>query len=81
MSIPWVLGDWDCDGVKTPALLQRPSGAVWVIDQWPEGDEAPARYVTTVAGAAGASVQHEPACDALVIGTEDGESVRPVLSA
>lgn len=74
-----VVGDWDCDGVGTPALVDA-NGAVWVVDTWPAGDEATARYVTTVAGALDATVDATSRCDALVVTTRDGD-VRPSLSA
>ena len=31
-----VLGDWDCDGVDTPALYRRSAGVVQYFDVWPE---------------------------------------------
>ncbi len=31
-----IVGDWNCDGVRTPALLQRSTGIVAVFDSWPE---------------------------------------------
>lgn len=34
-----VVGDWDCDGVPTPALLQFGSGVIAVFDAWPDPDE------------------------------------------
>ena len=30
-----VLGDWDCDGVDTPALFRRAAGEVQYFDVWP----------------------------------------------
>lgn len=32
---PVVLGDWNCDGVATPAVLTRATGVVARFDQWP----------------------------------------------
>ena len=34
-----VVGDWDCDGVATPAVLRVPSGAIDVVDHWPTNGE------------------------------------------
>lgn len=34
-----VVGDWDCDGVVTPALLQFEHGVIAVFDDWPAPDE------------------------------------------
>lgn len=74
-----VLGDWDCDGVTTPALVQ-PTGDVWVIDSWPTGDEATARFVTNVGPLGDATVEHASGCDALVITTADGHKVHQRLT-
>ncbi len=30
------LGDWDCDGTATPAVLRGGSGELWVYDRWAE---------------------------------------------
>jgi hypothetical protein len=73
-----LVGDWDCDGVATPLLLDA-RGAVWVIDSWPDGDEATARYVTTIPGSIDARLDGSGDCDALVITTSDG-MVTPSLS-
>jgi hypothetical protein len=77
-----LLGDWDCDGIETPALVDAPAGAVFVVDAWPEL-EAEARYVTTITGVIDVSVARgeRPVCDRLVVVTEDGESIRVSLSA
>lgn len=73
-----LLGDWNCDGVDTPVLIQ-PSGAVWVIDAWPDGAETTARYIATVDGVVDASVEQGPSCDVLSITTPDGSRVRPAV--
>lgn len=75
-----LMGDWDCDGVDTPALVQ-PSGALWLIDTWPDDNDATARYVTTVDGVIDATVDHGPSCDAVLLTTADGRQVRPPLRA
>jgi hypothetical protein len=75
-----LLGDWDCDSVETPAVV-RPDGSVWVIDAWPTGGEAAARWVTTVDDATGAHVDElASGCDDLVVETPDGP-IRPALGA
>jgi hypothetical protein len=68
-----VLGDWDCDGVATPALLRPPSGAIWVVDAWPAADELRPRLASTIPGATAAVVEADGACDVLVVGTDGGE--------
>lgn len=30
------IGDWDCDGTATPAVLRGGSGELWVYDRWAE---------------------------------------------
>jgi hypothetical protein len=76
-----LMGDWNCDGVDTPALVRTRSGAIFVIDDWPDGGEATARYVTTVDGAVDATVEQGPSCDSLAITTTDGERVTPSMRA
>ena len=34
-----VLGDWDCDGVDTPALYRRATGQVQYFDVWPSVEQ------------------------------------------
>lgn len=63
-----VLGDWDCDGVRTPAIVRR-SGDVFVVDELPATGAAPARYVTTIPGPIGASVERRDGCDHLAVAT------------
>lgn len=45
------LGDWDCDGVDTPAVVRPSTGEVFVFDHWPTGREpttvAPVAVVPT----------------------------------
>ena len=31
-----MIGDWNCDGIATPALLQPALGLVAVYESWPE---------------------------------------------
>lgn len=68
-----VLGDWDCDGIATPALLQRGSAIVAVFDQWPEPDSTV--LPTATAPAPGATdleaIEHD-GCDQLRIIVPDG---------
>ncbi|MEQ8842540.1 MAG: hypothetical protein RIB98_16275 [Acidimicrobiales bacterium] len=44
-----VLGDWNCDGTKTPALLQSATGLVAVFATWPAADEAATATATSLA--------------------------------
>ncbi|MEZ5243981.1 MAG: hypothetical protein R2707_02710 [Acidimicrobiales bacterium] len=47
-----VLGDWDCDGIATPALLRIADRTVAVFDRWPEPGSALAAVATSVEPAA-----------------------------
>lgn len=76
-----ILGDWDGDGVATPALVQRPSGAVFVVDRWPSEIEVAARYVTTVSSVIDVSVERGQRGDLLVVVTDGGVRIRVALSA
>lgn len=60
-----VLGDWDCDGTDTPAVLRPSTGEVWRYDRWEEGAATP---VTTVPGAAELRAVPDGPCDRLVPG-------------
>jgi hypothetical protein len=59
----WAVGDWDCDGQPTPALLH--AGSLAVFDTWPgPGVEERGRPVATVPGARQLSVVSGPdGCD------------------
>jgi len=51
----WAVGDWDCDGRRTPALLHE--GSLTVFDAWPgPGGELQGRLVATTAPGSGVSV-------------------------
>jgi hypothetical protein len=57
-----VIGDWDCDGTATPALLRPRARVVWRWDDW---DGRPSAARATV-GAASLAVERDGACDRLV---------------
>ncbi len=59
----WVVGDWDCDGRRTPALLH--DGSLAVFDSWPgPGGELQGRAVASAPGARTLSVVPGPGrCD------------------
>lgn len=71
-----VVGDWDCDGVATPAVLRVPSGAIDAVDHWPTNDEPniTARRITVIEGATGAEARPraEPGCATLAVGSPAG---------
>jgi hypothetical protein len=65
-----VVGDWNCDGTGTPAVVRPTTGEVWLFSAWtPEPDAE-----RTVDGAATATVEHDERCDRLVVQTDDGQS-------
>ncbi|MEM7141990.1 MAG: hypothetical protein AAF548_13270 [Actinomycetota bacterium] len=61
-----VVGDWNCDGIGTPALLQVASGHVARFDRWPEvgGEIAPTSQALHT-GAVGLDVVPAGPCDRL----------------
>lgn len=76
-DVALVLGDWDCDGVDTPLLVDR-AGDVYVVDEWT--DELSGRLVASVPGATSAAVERGPSCDRVVVTTPDGAE-RPTVRA
>jgi hypothetical protein len=74
------LGDWDCDGRSTAALLRPDTGEVFVFDGWAgPGDELEATPVTTVDGATAIEARARPdtSCHRMAIRAHDGQ-VHPV---
>ena len=68
------VGDWDCDGTATPALVRPSTGSVFLFGAWPGADSAlSAEPVTSVAGARSlATASDATGCDALVVETASG---------
>lgn len=73
------LGDWDCDGVDTPALLRGNSGELWVYSRWAEGDDqVPAALAGVVPGATSArtAASEDTGCDRIeVVHADDSITV------
>lgn len=68
-----VLGDWDCDGVATPALLQRSEAMVAVFDEWPDhGSTVSPTAMAPAPGATGLETVEHDGCDQLRILEPDG---------
>lgn len=68
-----VLGDWDCDGHATPALLRPEDGEVFVFSRWArDGADVTVEALTEVAGVTGIEVRHTDGCDHLVLDGPDG---------
>jgi hypothetical protein len=68
------VGDWNCDGVATPAVLRPASGAVFVFDEWATGDAeisvSPARTIVGAVDLVGRNRGN--GCSALVVIRGDG---------
>lgn len=71
------LGDWDCDGEATPALLRPSTGEVFVFREWAaEGDPLTVAPVERVPG--GVGIGAEPTgdvCDRLVVDLATGGTI------
>lgn len=69
------VGDWDCDGLATVALVHRGSGEVFLFDGWASGGaEATATSLGTVPGAeALEAVGAAGGCGRLVVVDADGD--------
>jgi hypothetical protein len=68
------VGDWDCDGTATPALVRPATGSVFLFAAWPAADSAlSAEPVTTVADPQSvATASDATGCDILVVETPSG---------
>lgn len=72
-----VLGDWDCAGTVTPALLRPRTGEIHLFDEWARpGAPVGSRLVSIHPGATDLEVDQDD-CDRLQVRTSDG-SIRPV---
>ena len=70
------LGDWDCDGFATPAVLQPDTSRVFVFDRWPTDGEVSGSASATVAGGRTmrALRSSERPCDRAVVDRDGGPS-------
>lgn len=73
-----VVGDWDCDGEATVALLRPSSGAVFVFSGWgADGAGSEVAPTTHVPGATALEVHRDGSCDEAVA-TDPTGAERPV---
>jgi hypothetical protein len=70
------LGDWDCDGSATSAVLRPATGDVFVFAAWaPDADPVTVTPARSVPGGVGLRVEAgDGGCDALVVEAADGAS-------
>jgi hypothetical protein len=68
------VGDWDCDGGASPALLRPATGDVFVFAGWaPEGEPVTVTSSRRIEG--GVAIRAEagaPGCDRLLVDVGDG---------
>jgi hypothetical protein len=82
-----VVGDWDCDGRASAAVLDPATGDVFVFDRWPDtpGGELTVTATASVAGAVAARAADVDGdgCDDLVLERRSGPPavVRPAAGA
>jgi eukaryotic-like serine/threonine-protein kinase len=67
------VGDWDCDGAATVALVERATGRVFLFDRWAgPGEDVSAASSAVVPAPTGIEVVGDQACDVLVVTDADG---------
>jgi hypothetical protein len=71
-----VMGDWDCDGTATPAVLHRPSGNLDRFDHWAT-DGATAEAVRVDTDPAAIGVSGDPDCGPPHLVVTDGTNSTP----
>jgi eukaryotic-like serine/threonine-protein kinase len=69
------VGDWDCDGTATVALLQADGRRVWTFATWDRNAEVAADAVGRFPGATGLRRERGPSCDQLLVQRRDGSTV------
>ena len=75
------VGDWDCDGLATPAVVRHGTGRIWVYDRWAEGSEAtPVEAAAAVPDAVSAHAVDGDGCDDLEVTEAAGQTTRIALS-
>lgn len=74
------VGDWDCDGLATPAIVRYATGRIWVYDKWVEGSEAAlVEAAAAVPEATAANAVDGDGCDDLEVTDAGGQTTRIAL--
>lgn len=73
-----VVGDWDGDGARTPALLRPATGEVFVFQEWATNGEVATGAVARVGDASDLRAEQRPGGDLLLVRRADG-SWRPIV--
>lgn len=64
------LGDWDCDGIDTPALLRPATGEVFVFPSWALDEPVTVDHVIVVPGALGLETTGAACPQPVVVGAD-----------
>ena len=76
------LGDWDCDGVSTPAIVRPSTGSVALFNDWPAAGQTLSMTVRwRVDSPVDVLAEHHHDCDLLRIYTESGSRLIDSRSA
>ena len=70
------VGDWNCDGLATPAVVRSGTGRVWVYPHWADGTEAVPAYAPLVPGAVSAQAVAMDGCHHLEVVDTAGKVTR-----
>jgi hypothetical protein len=73
------VGDWDCDGTATVAVLRPATGELFEFDRWAApSDPVVVSPAATVAGARSLQVERRSACPRLLVERSDGTTAVPL---
>lgn len=70
------VGDWNCDGVATPAVVRHGTGQIWVYTHWAEGTQAVPVDAATVPDAVSAKAVDSEGCHHLEVIDTAGQKTR-----
>ena len=70
------VGDWDCDGTATPAVLRPASGRLHVFDTWAPDETTPVTAVPGPTVPPSATAVEADGCGAATVRTADGRTLR-----